>query len=143
MVAVFSTPPGPYRYATEKNVNQINEPLAVMWDKDDGTGVSGFFVCKVYEDTIKVDHLVTQKNTSSRHWIRENSDDVQLVSYLQVIPVYVIGEWNFRNERQPVFVLENVDNIVTSFEKTFDAPFPFHLLKWIRPTGDTTIKKLA
>ena len=78
-------------------------------------------MCKVHEDTIKVDHLVTQKNTSSRHWIRENSDDVQLVSHLQVIPVYVIGEWNFRNERQPVFVLENVDNIVTSFEKTFDC----------------------
>ena len=46
MVAVFSTPPGPYRYATEKNVNQINEPLAVMWDKDDGTGLSGFLCAK-------------------------------------------------------------------------------------------------
>ena len=90
-----------------------------MWDKDDGTRYwcVSFFVCQVDDDTIKVDHLVQQKYTSSRDWIRGKSDDVQLVSHVQVIPVGIVGEWDFRNERQPVFVIENVDKIVTSFEQ--------------------------
>ena len=74
-------------------------------------------MCQVDDDTIKVDHLVQQKYTSSRDWIRGKSDDVQLVSHVQVIPVVIVGEWDFPNERQTVFVIESVDKIVTSFEQ--------------------------
>ena len=74
------------------------------------------------DDTIKVDHL-QQKYTWSRDWIRGKGDDVQLVSHVQVIPVGIVGEWDFRNERQPVFVIENVDKIVTSFEQNLRSRF--------------------
>ena len=70
----------------------------------------------------QVDHLAPQKNHSKRNWIRGKSDDVQSVQLVQVIPVDVVGEWNFKNERQPVFSIENVDmKNANSFETFFDS----------------------
>ena len=48
---------------------------------------------------------------------RDCSRSSQLVSRVQVIPVVIVGEWDFPNERRTVFVIENVDKIVTSFEQ--------------------------
>ena len=67
------------------------------------------------EDTIKFDHLERQKK-GHRNWIRGKRDDVQVVNLIQVIPVSVVGEWNFHSERHPVFVLENDKEITIAFE---------------------------
>ena len=98
-----------------------NEPLVVLWDNDTTRcWYIGFFVCEIDEDHIKVDHLERQKCNSDQYWIRGKADDVQSVNLVQVIPVSVVGDWNFGNERQPVFVLDNSKDIKLSFDKYID-----------------------
>ena len=62
---ILGTEPALTSTPTEDLEFKPNEPIAVLWDKDDGTRYwcVGFFVCQVDDDTIKVDHLVQQKYT--------------------------------------------------------------------------------
>ena len=92
----------------DKKSLKPNEPVAVIWDEETGerNWWVGFYVCDIDEDTIKVDHLTRQKK-SNRCWIRAKSEDVQPVNLIQVVPVDIAGDWDFRNERCPVFNLRN------------------------------------
>ena len=96
---------------------QYQEPLAVVWDHNQGERYwcLGFYVGKIDEDSIKVDHLESKKK-EFRKWTRGKSDDIQVVNLIQVLPIKVVGDWNF-SERQPVFVIENADEICDAFKK--------------------------
>ena len=92
----------------EQKTFKANEPIAVIWDSEEG-GRSwwiGFFVCQEDDESIKVDHLVRQKKGNQR-WIRGKDEDVQTVNLVQVVPVDVVGDWDLRNDRCPVFIVRN------------------------------------
>ena len=101
--------------AEEKKKFKSNEPLAVLWDNDEGKWYwcIGFFICEVDEDNIKVDHLECQKK-GDRNWIRRKTDDVQIVNLVQLVPIDVFGDWDFRNEWHPIFILDNDKDIANA-----------------------------
>ena len=101
--------------AEEKKKFKSNEPLAVLWENNEGKRYwcIGFFICEVDEDTIKVDHLERQKK-GDRNWIRGKTDDVQIVNLVQLVPIDVVGDWDFHNERQPNFILDNDKDIANA-----------------------------
>ena len=63
---------------------------------------------------IKVDHLERQKK-GNRSWIRRKEEDVQPVNLVQVVPAKVVGDWDLRNDRCPVFIVKNEKAIVSVF----------------------------
>ena len=67
------------------------QPLAVVWDANDGKRYwsIGFVLNEIDEITIRVDHLLRTGNTSQNvDWVRPEHDDIQEVKTdYQVIPL--------------------------------------------------------
>ena len=105
----------------EKRRFTANEPVVVIWDEEkDRCWFIGFFICNVDDDTVKIDHLQPQKKGNRKNWIRPKTDDVQAVNIVQLLPIEVVGDWNFRNERQPVFSVDNAIEIEKVFQQYLD-----------------------
>ena len=98
-----------------KKVFKPNEPVVVLWDneKEERDWWIGFYICHIEDDAIKVDHL-TRQNTGYKNWVRGNVD-VQPVNLVQVVPIDVNGDWNLHNDRHPVFVVDNNEDIEAAF----------------------------
>ena len=75
----------------------------------------GFFVSDCDENSIKIDHLKMKKGNRER-WIRGQSDDIQVADLTQVLPIKVIGDWDF-GECQTTFVIQNEDEISDIFKQ--------------------------
>ena len=60
---ILGTEPALTSTPTEDLEFKPNEPIAVLWNKDDGTRYWCVFMYQDDDDTIKVDHLVQQKYT--------------------------------------------------------------------------------
>ena len=96
------------------------QPLAVVWDANDGKRYwsIGFFLNEIDEITIRVDHLLRKGNTSQNGvWVRPEHDDIQEVKTdYQVIPCNVNGDWIDLNSRVPKFKVNNTKEIEKAFE---------------------------
>ena len=106
----------------EKRRFVANEPVAVIWDTQSGKRCwfIGFFICDIDEDTVKIDHLHPQKKGKINNWIRPKADDVQAVDVVQLLPIEVVGDWNFCNECHPVLVINNATDIDEVFQQYLD-----------------------
>ena len=92
-----------------------DQALAVIWDstEDERYWCIGFYV-RDFEDMIQVDHLTLKED--SQQWIRPEIDDVQIVQHIQLLPVTVLGEWDF-SKRQAIYHVNNVTEIENVFKK--------------------------
>ena len=57
------------------------------------------------------------------NWLKDNLEilpDIQETEEIQIIPVNVIGEWDFKTD-VPYFILENKEEIKRTFEKICDT----------------------
>lgn len=100
-----------------KKCFSAQEPVAVLWDGDDGKRYwcLGFYICDEDDNHIKVDHLTRKENNNSE-WIRPRSDDIQIVNHVQVISTNIEGYWDFSNERHPVYTVTNSQHVQEKFE---------------------------
>ena len=58
-----------------------------------------------------------QHNNKNDSWERPNGpDDIQCAMVQQILPIKVLGEWNFSG-RKPIYVLENAQEIQTLFRE--------------------------
>ena len=97
-----------------------NLPLAIIWDAENETRYwnIGFFLNDNEEDeTIKVELLIRKEDVDKGQWIREKYEDIQFVKHIQIIPINVIGHWNGNFANEPVFVVENEQDIINYFSK--------------------------
>ena len=106
----------------EKGSFKACKPLVVIWDDSDGKRYwcIGLFICQVDDDTVKVEHLKQQKKGGIQHWIHPESDDVQVVNLVQLLPIGVVGDWNFSNERHPLFNIVNATGIASVLKHYID-----------------------
>ena len=83
------------------------EPIAVVWDTEDDKRYwcVGFYI-RDLDDDMQFDHLTFRYEGQYQQWIRPDSDDVQLVKRVQVLPMAVRGEWDF-NRRQSIYRVDN------------------------------------
>ena len=91
------------------------EPVAVIWDsEDDRYWCIGFFIQNLSDDEIQVDHLKCKRKGEYGEWVRPERDDVQPVHHVQVLPVNVLGEWDF-SKRLSVYRILNLEDIQNVF----------------------------
>ena len=70
------------------------QPVAVIWhsQNDELDWSVGFFLDDVEDETCRIDHLCSKDKTN---WIRPSFDDIQVVKYIQILPIDVDGDWDF------------------------------------------------
>ena len=92
------------------------EPVAVIWDTEDENRFwcVGFYIQSISDEEIQVDHLKCKREGQYKEWIRPEADDVQVVHHVQVLPVNVIGEWDF-SKRHSVYQVVNLEDIQNAF----------------------------
>ena len=92
------------------------EPVAVIWDTEDENRFwcVGFYIQSISDEEIQVDHLKCKREGQYKEWIRPEADDVQVVHHVQVLPVNVIGEWDF-SKRRSVYRIVNLEVIQNAF----------------------------
>ena len=68
------------------------------------------------DGTFRVNHLVHAGDNNN--WIAPINDDIQDVVNQQVVPVTVVGEWDYKR-RTAKYILGNADDIETVFNDIF------------------------
>lgn len=107
---------------TESPKYTQDQPLAVMWDltmrkKSQREWFIGFYLDMNSDGTFRVNHLIREGDKDST-WLAPIHSDIQDVCQEQVVPVEVVGEWNY-NGRTPKFILSNMNDIKTVFNDIF------------------------
>ena len=76
----------------------------------------GFYLDESDDGTFRVDHLI-RAGPGNEMWQRPpGSDDIQDTTEKQVVPVPVIGTWDF-SKRKPSFIISNSLEIEETFNK--------------------------
>ena len=98
-----------------------DEPLAVIWDDDDGTRYwcIGFYAHDNEDETIQIDHLTQKQKGSCVQWIRPTVDDLQSVQPIQLLPMKIEGHWDLSSERRPSFIIDNLADIESFFKNNY------------------------
>ena len=74
----------------------------------------GFFIDKNEDGTYRIDHLERTSSQKIETWQRPIRDDIQSADEVQILPIKIVGNWEFKKER-PCFNLHNVDEITYHF----------------------------
>ena len=100
---------------TTKTKFVAQQPIAVVWhnETDQLEWSVGFFLDEVEAEACRVDHLESKDKVN---WMRPAFDDIQVVKYIQILPIEVIGDWDF-SKRHCTFTIKNADNINEIFKK--------------------------
>ena len=103
----------------DEQIFMTNEPLAVIWDEVEGRKwYIGFYLDENEDGTFRIDHLKKAKENRIEAWERPSGpDDIQCTMGLQILPIKVLGEWNFSG-RKPSYILENAEEIQNLFLET-------------------------
>ena len=64
------------------------------------------------EDEIQVDHLKCKREGQHELWVRPEADDIHVVHIVQVLPINVIGEWDFSKR---IYCVQNLKDIENAF----------------------------
>ena len=66
------------------------------------------------DGTYRIDHL-ERKGSTDKLWCRPSGwDDIQDTEEIQILPVNVVGDWDFKEEK-PTYVITNITDIKDSF----------------------------
>ena len=95
------------------------QPLAVVWDDDDGRKwYIGLYLDENDDRTVRVDHLQRQSVSDDTNWKRPQFDDIHDVNPVQILPCPVNGEWDF-TRRTVMFIAKNSEIIRKMYEQLF------------------------
>ena len=99
--------------------------IAVIWDSKKGRNwYIGFYLDTNKDGTHRIDHL-ERKGPKDDSWCRpKGKDDVQDADEIQILPINVVGDWNFNDEIRPTFIVTNLTDILDTYTKgcnVFDA----------------------
>ena len=77
-----------------------NQPVAVIWDsKHKKKWYVGFFIDMNKDWIYRTDH-VERKGSTDKLWCRPSGwDDIQDTEEIQILPVNVVGDWDFKEEK--------------------------------------------
>ena len=92
-----------------------NQPVAVIWDsKHKKRWYVRFFLDMNKNRTYRINHL-ERKGSTDKLWCRPSGwDDIQDTEEIQILPVNVVGDWDFKEEK-PTFIITNITEIKDSF----------------------------
>ena len=92
-----------------------NQQIAVNWDsKHKKEQYIGFFLDMNKDGTYRIDHF-ERKGSTNKLWCRPSGwDDIQDTKEIQILPVNVVGDWNFKQEK-PRFIITNLTEIKDNF----------------------------
>ena len=92
----------------------------MIWDEgDDKVWYIGLYLDSNEDGTFRVDHLARAEQGDDV-WQRPPGDDIQDTTERQIVPVAVLGTWEF-SRRKPCFVLSNAAEIQETFLKIYSA----------------------
>ena len=74
------------------------------------------FLLEVKADSVKMEHLVLSTSNSNAHWQYPSIDDIQVADLEQILPIDVIGDWDYSNTRKSVFIVDNAEAISLCFQ---------------------------
>lgn len=100
---------------------QPNQPVAVIWDsKSIKKWYIGFYLDMNDDGTYRIDHMERKNKRANNTWRRPyGKDDIQDTEEIQIVPVKVMGEWDFMGD-EPVFNVLNDSEIQEGFEKVLN-----------------------
>ena len=95
---------------------RVNEAHAVVWNVAGSIRWFIGFLLEVKADSVKMEHLVPSNSNSNAHWQYPSIDDIQVADLEQILPIDVIGDWDYSNTRKSVFIVDNAEAISLCFQ---------------------------
>ena len=100
------------------NIIKINEPNAIVWEENNELKwYIGFILSIDSSNSSKVEHLTRALHSQDSLWHYPTIPDVQDTDIIQILPIEVIGEWDYSNPKESVFEVKNVEQVNDIFEK--------------------------
>ena len=97
---------------------KLNEPHAIVWmEKSKPHWYVGFSILVINDTSTKIEHLHRESTSSNTIWHYPRWEDIQVAENEQILPVNVVGEWDYSNENKHVLILKNEDKIQSCFEE--------------------------
>lgn len=104
--------------AENLDVMKINEPKAIVWEENNELKwYIGFILSIDSSNSSKVEHLTRALHSQDSLWHYPTIPDVQDTDIIQILPIEVIGEWDYSNPKESVFEVKNVEQVNDIFEK--------------------------
>ena len=117
-------------YGLEENVSvitedldimKINEPKAIVWEENNELKwYIGFILSIDSPNSSKVEHLTRVLPGTDKLWQYPQIPDVQDTDIIQILPIEVIGEWDYSNPKKSVFEVKNCKEINAVFKIHID-----------------------
>ena len=98
------------------NSISINVPYAIVWEVRSKLHWFIGFPLHVEGNSCSIDYLHRVKK-SNINWYYPAVQDLEITDDDQFLPVDIIGEWDYSNEDQYIFILKNEDEIISCFEE--------------------------
>ena len=95
-----------------------NQPVVVVWDvRGAKKWFVGFFLDNNEDGTYRIDHLERVSSRGNTKWQWPSAcDDIQDAEEVQILPIQVLGDWDFTSDK-PYFLVSNAEDIVQNFEQ--------------------------
>ena len=97
---------------------KINEPYAVVWEvNNEIKWYIGFAVTILSNQLTKFEHL-DRVNEKDSLWHYPYSVDIHETDNMQILPIEVIGEWNYTDPNKPLFEVKNCEQVNICFRNS-------------------------
>ena len=97
---------------------KINESKAIVWEENSELKwYIGFILSIESPNSSKVEHLTRCSPGNDMQWNYPNIPDVQDTDVIQILPMEVVGEWDYSNPEKSVFEVKNYEKINEYFKE--------------------------
>ena len=104
--------------AENLDVMKINEPKAIVWEENNELRwYIGFILSIDSSNSSKVEHLTRVQHCNDSLWHYPAIPDVQDTDIIQILPIEVIGEWDYLDPKKSVFEVKNCKQVNDIFKK--------------------------
>ena len=99
------------------NIIKINEPNAIVWEENNELKwYIGFILSTESPNSTMADHLTRVFPDQDSLWQYPKISDVQDTDIIQILPIEVIGEWNYSDPKKSIFEVKNCEQINVCFK---------------------------
>ena len=100
------------------DIMKINEPKAIVWEENSELKwYIGFILSIESLNSRKVEHLTRILPGGDSLWNYPNIPDVQDTDVIQILPMEVVGEWDYSDPKKSVFEVKNYEKINEYFKE--------------------------
>ena len=100
------------------DIMKINEPKAIVWEENSELKwYVGFILSIESSNSRKVEHLTRILPGGDSLWNYPNIPDVQDTDVIQILPMEVVGEWDYSDPNKSVFEVKNYEKINEYFKE--------------------------